>query len=158
MNSFVVFLQIQQGYLLTVQASSYHIHEIPVGNVKFSLFYETQGVLFPSEMNRNKKDVCEVQEREMEEGTSGRNMQTAFMKITFEWLFSVTSSSKTNAQQECPYSGNIPWPLSEVFNMSRPYLWAHIHVLVYMVVSYSPVFSDQPHHRDKTSGLSAFFF
>lgn len=99
MNSFVVFLQIQQGYLLTVQASSYHIHEIPVGNVKFSLFYETQGVLFPSEMNRNKKDVCEVQEREMEEGTSGRNMQTAFMKITFEWLFSVTSSSKTNAQQ-----------------------------------------------------------
>lgn len=39
MSSLVDFLQIQQGYLLTVQASSYHIHEIPVGNVKFSLLY-----------------------------------------------------------------------------------------------------------------------
>lgn len=87
-------------------------------------------------MNRNKKDVCEVQEREMEEGKSGRNMQTAFMKITFEWLFFFFLSLEAQRlmhNRECPYSGNMPWPptvRSVQHVMSLPvgtHPWACLH-------------------------------
>ena len=45
-------------------------------------------------MNRNKQDTCEMQDRELEEGKSGRNMKVVFMEITFKLLIFCHLKSK----------------------------------------------------------------